>query len=296
VSHAESFSRRPLTNVLVATDLSSGSELAVARALLLPCGAGAERLFLHVVGGNADSPVARAEEVVLAHHLDEARRLAARGGGPAVADRDVASSTVRGRASTEIVGAARRQKAGLIVLGRHGESSVRATHLGSTVEGAIRRAQTSVLVVSQPVSGPYRRALVAVDFSDTSRLAIDLTLRLTDADTSSIDVLHVVGGREDGLPQDLAANDQEQEARTRLEAFFTAFAGAGVDFTPIVERGDPRDVIVDAAAARGCDLIVLGARGRASLQRFLIGSVTEAVVRAARCDVLVVRSTPDSIG
>jgi nucleotide-binding universal stress UspA family protein len=43
------------------------------------------------------------------------------------------------------------------------------------------------------------------------------------------------------------------------------------------------------------DLIVLGARGRASLERFLIGSVAEAVVCAARCDVLVVRSTPDSI-
>jgi nucleotide-binding universal stress UspA family protein len=295
VSQAEGSPRRPLSNVLVATDLSTGSELAVARALLLPCGAGASRLFLHVCRGDIASPDARGQEVVLGHHLDEARRLAARGEGSAVADRDVSTTMVRGKASTEIVRAARRQEAELIILGRHGKSSVRATRLGSTAEGAIRRARTSVLVVSQPVSGRYRRPLVAVDFSETARLAIDLALRLTDAGTSRIDVLHVLGAREDGLPQDVVANDYEQETRARLEAFFTAFAGAGVDFTPIVERGDPRQVIVDAAAARGCDLIVLGARGRASLQRLLSGSVAEAVVRTARCDVLVVRSRRDSV-
>ena len=107
--------------------------------------------------------------------------------------------------------------------------------------------------------------------------------------TSGIDILHVLGPREDDLPQDFVANDYEQETRARLETFLGPFAGAGVDFTPVIERGDPRNVIVDAAAARGCDLIILGARGRASLERFLIGSVAEAIVRTARSDVLVVR-------
>ena len=287
--------RRPLTNLLVATDLSSASELAVARALLLPCRAGAKRLFLHVVAGSTESAGARGEEAVLARHLDEARRLAVRAGGSAIADGDIASSMARGKASTEIARAARRQNVELIVLGRHGKSSVRATRLGSTAEGAIRKARTSVLVVSQPVSRPYGRPLVAVDFSETSPLVINFALRLIDANTSTIDVLHVLGAREDDLPQDVVAKDYEQEARTRLETFLTAFAGAGVEFKPVIERGDPREVIVDAAATRGCDLIVLGAQGRASLDRFLIGSVAEAIVRTARCDVLVVRPTADSI-
>jgi nucleotide-binding universal stress UspA family protein len=294
-SGVERSSRRPLTTVLVATDLSEGSQLAVARALRLPCGVWAKRVFLHVVADDIESANARGEEVVLAHHLDEARRLAARGAGSAVADRDIISSMARGKASREIVRAASTEKAELIVLGRHGKSSVRATRLGSTAEKAIRGATTSVLVVSQPVSGPYRRPLVAVDFSETSGLAVDLALRLTDVDTSTIDVLHVLGARKDDLPQDFVAKDHELEARTRLAAFLAPFAGPGLEFTPVIERGDPRDVIVDAAAARGCDLIVVGARGRASLERFLVGSVAEGVVRAARCDVLVVRPTADSI-
>jgi universal stress protein E len=294
-SRREASSRRPLTNVLVATDLSSGAELAVTRALRLPRAATTKLSFLHVVAGRTDSAAAREEETMLAQHLEEARRLATRAAGSAVADGAIARSMARGKASREIVRAARKEQSEIIVLGRHGKSAAAATRLGSTVEAVIRKAATSVLMVSQPVYGPYQRPLVAVDFSETSPLVIDLALRLTDADTSTIDVLHVLGAREAGLPRDRVGKDDEPEARTQLETFLTAFAGAGVEFTTVIGRGDPRDVIVDAAATRGCDLIVLGAQDRASLDRFLIGSVAEAIVRTALCDVLVVRPTADSV-
>src|SRR5690349_11359806 len=59
-------SRRPLSDVLVATDLSAGAELALARALRLPCAAGAKLSLLHVVPGDTEGPVAREEEALLA--------------------------------------------------------------------------------------------------------------------------------------------------------------------------------------------------------------------------------------
>ena len=61
---------------------------------------------------------------------------------------------------------------------------------------------------------PTGAPLVAMDFSETSRFAVHLALRLTDMGTSSIDVVHAHGARDDELPLDFVAGDYEQAART----------------------------------------------------------------------------------
>jgi nucleotide-binding universal stress UspA family protein len=53
--------------------------------------------------------------------------------------------------------------------------------------------------------------------------------------------------------------------------------------------GDPRQTIIDVAAKWKADLIVLGSHGRSGLNRFLMGSVSEAVARHAPCSVEIVR-------
>jgi nucleotide-binding universal stress UspA family protein len=58
----------------------------------------------------------------------------------------------------------------------------------------------------------------------------------------------------------------------------------------IAVSGDPRDVIVQKASDWNADLIVLGSHGRTGLQRWLLGSVAESVVRHAPCSVQVARA------
>ena len=57
-----------------------------------------------------------------------------------------------------------------------------------------------------------------------------------------------------------------------------------------VRTGDARDVIVDEASTWRADLVVVGSQGRTKLQRWLVGSVAEAVVRHAPCSVQVARA------
>jgi universal stress protein A len=64
--------------------------------------------------------------------------------------------------------------------------------------------------------------------------------------------------------------------------------GMRVDF--LIWEGEPGESIVAAAEAEGADLIVVGSHGRGAVGRFLIGSVSDHVVRNAPCPVLVVRS------
>jgi nucleotide-binding universal stress UspA family protein len=58
-------------------------------------------------------------------------------------------------------------------------------------------------------------------------------------------------------------------------------------------KGRPGKVIVEAAADRGTDLIVMGTHGRSGFERLIMGSVTERVLRSAPCPVVVVRHPDD---
>ena len=60
--------------------------------------------------------------------------------------------------------------------------------------------------------------------------------------------------------------------------------------TPSVHEGEPRRVILDAAAEWHPDVIVMGSHGKRGIDRFLLGSVSEGVVRHAPCSVNVVRA------
>jgi len=64
---------------------------------------------------------------------------------------------------------------------------------------------------------------------------------------------------------------------------------AGVAVSFLVWQGDPGDMIVAAAEAEHADMVVVGSHGRGAVGRFLLGSVSEHVVRNAPCPVLVVR-------
>jgi nucleotide-binding universal stress UspA family protein len=64
---------------------------------------------------------------------------------------------------------------------------------------------------------------------------------------------------------------------------------AGIDVSFLIWTGDPGDMIVEAAEAEHADMVLVGSHGRGAVGRLFLGSVSEHVVRNARCPVLVVR-------
>lgn len=65
---------------------------------------------------------------------------------------------------------------------------------------------------------------------------------------------------------------------------------AGFKAQTAVEEGDPTSKIIDYASAWHADVIVMGSHGRRGMEHFLMGSVSETVVRHAPCSVEVVRA------
>ena len=144
--------------------------------------------------------------------------------------------------------------------------------------------------------------LLAVDDSACSRAAVIDVIQHLRADAVAIHVLHVLEldrmippaldfarGSEYGadvsehvhVGRDAAEALVADAARRLREARFAV--------TTEVSEGDPRHAILDCAAQRNCDVIVLGSHGRRGLTRFLMGSVSDAVSRHAHCSVTVVR-------
>ena len=83
--------------------------------------------------------------------------------------------------------------------------------------------------------------------------------------------------------------EQRREAEELVARAAQRLRDAGFQVTRAIEEGNPKVVIIDSAAEWAADLIILGSHGRKGLDRFLIGSVSEAVARQARCSVQIIR-------
>src|SRR6185312_14962993 len=78
-------------------------------------------------------------------------------------------------------------------------------------------------------------------------------------------------------------------ARRHADYVVRRFTEAGLVATPLVERGDPKKLLVEEARRWKADAIFVGAKGHSRLERFLIGSVSAAIAARAPCTVEVVR-------
>src|SRR5208282_5412543 len=79
------------------------------------------------------------------------------------------------------------------------------------------------------------------------------------------------------------------EAKALVTKVADGLRSKGLKVTTAVEHGEPKSQIIEAASEWHADLIVVGSHGRKGLGHFLLGSVSDAVVRHAGCSVEIVR-------
>jgi nucleotide-binding universal stress UspA family protein len=88
--------------------------------------------------------------------------------------------------------------------------------------------------------------------------------------------------------------DSRDSLTTKAQSIVQRAKASGADATFLVWEGEPGEAIVAAAESEKADIIVVGSHGRSGVSRFLIGSVSDYVVRHAHCPVMVVRGRPDA--
>lgn len=171
------------------------------------------------------------------------------------------------------------------------------------IKPASRKGQVVVELKSKeegllnPLAFRLQRILVPVDFSSTSRKALQYAVPFATAFDAKVTVLHVIqpytAAPELGyMPPELVASQRDlaNSVREELGRLCQREFGTGARFQVQVCEGVPWQEITTAACESDADLIILATHGRTGLKHVLLGSVTERVVRHAPCPVLVVRA------
>ena len=141
------------------------------------------------------------------------------------------------------------------------------------------------------MSPRYETILLATDGSPASVPASDQAIDLAAQVGARLLVVSVMPSSRQ--PSEATSDDRTSDTRDSLSAQVQGIVqrarAAGADATYLVWEGDAGEAIVAAADAECADLIVVGSHGRSGVTRFLIGSVSDYVVRNAHCPVMVVR-------
>ncbi|MFA9517821.1 universal stress protein [Halopenitus sp. H-Gu1] len=140
----------------------------------------------------------------------------------------------------------------------------------------------------------YDRILVPTDGSPEGKRAVRHALELATIHDASVHTLYVVNvSSYAGLPMETTWDGVDDLLRSDAEAAVGEVESIAADYDVPVEtavvEGSPSREIIDFAEREACDIIVMGTHGRGGIDRLLLGSVAEKVVRGSSVPVLTVR-------
>lgn len=277
--------------IVAGIDLGQDTEKVLAYASFFAKGLRASLHLLHVIDYLVTPPS------YLSRYMEEEKRAAEERfmpWGKRLENDGVraAMEVVVGRLHESFDSVARREKAGMLVLGFRSHTFRR-----SSSEGLIKGLEMPMLVVRGPraeASGigsvKIRRILCPTDFSDSSRKALKAAKELRDIFSSEMEVIHVLPGHvikkmETWEHKDRAIEELSLQAAGGLKR---VLSDAGIEKEGIIVEGEPHKKISAFSSENDIDLVVIGARGLSFIRGMLIGSVTDSVLKSSPCPVLVI--------
>ncbi|MDS0295032.1 universal stress protein [Halogeometricum luteum] len=210
----------------------------------------------------------------------------------------VRTAVVRGRPDKVILDYADENDVDLVVMGTHGRTGLTRYVAGSVTERVLRLSEVPVLTVraaeGREASG-YEEVLVPTDGSEYAEAAVDHGLAVAEAAGARVHAVNVVdlGGMTAsatyGLPEDVVARI-EADGEAATEEVASRARDRGLEAVTDVRRGSAARTLLDYVDRKDIDLVVMGTAGRTGLDRYLLGSTTEGVVRRSDAPVLAVNA------
>ena len=285
--------------ILAATDFSAPARHAADRAARLARASAAPLTLMHVLPAGALQGLRQwlgADSGTEQQLQTQALQLLQQQAAELQAARHVpvATQQANGAPVDALVRATDALDASLLVLGARGEGFLRRWVMGSTAERLLHRSQRPLLVVRQLPQGPYRRVLLALDFSPWSLQAVTLAQQL--APHAHLVLLHAFQvpfaeklqfAGVDAATIEHYRTHARAEASQRVQGMAQAARLPEGQWEPRIVEGDAAQRIVELEQELGCDLVVLGKHGQSAAEDLLLGSVTQHVLAEGNTDVLV---------
>jgi nucleotide-binding universal stress UspA family protein len=140
----------------------------------------------------------------------------------------------------------------------------------------------------------FKKILIATDGSKRTQNAVDMGLKMAREQYSKVYAVYVVDTVTfTSIPMDVTWENMYQLLKDEGEEAVKVIKdnAAGTDVETHVLEGNPAVEITKFANDNGVDLIVMGTLGKSGIDRILLGSTAEKVIRIANCPVLVIKSS-----
>jgi nucleotide-binding universal stress UspA family protein len=285
-----------IKKILCPVDFFTASEAAVTYAAGLASNYDAKLCLLHVVSPVVPTAyeyplqmmdVAKSLEETSRRELRKLEAAARVKGG-----KDVEIRVLTGDVCEEIKDAIDVEKPDLVVMGTHGRRGAERWIMGSTTERLLRHSPVPLVTIRgggerSTVAPSFRRILVTTDFSDGTTDALAYAFSVAQENESQVTLLHVLPE----VAMDSSGKYREplvNGVRKQLEEMVPAEARNWCDIVTRVEDGAPYRIILRTIEDEKIDLLVMNIHGKGMLDRALLGSNAERVVRAAACPVMMI--------
>jgi uncharacterized protein len=222
----------------------------------------------------------------------------------------------QGDAKEQILIIAEAWKPNLIIMGSRGNRGLERLLLGSVSQGVLSHSPCPVILAKsegyneiRDVQTGFKNILLAVDNSAHARAALHWLASFNWSTDTRFKLVTVIESLSTRFVSEYSTARAANIAHEHEELFVAARHGVsnlGVELAQLLKtdnvsiavgEGDPCEAILNAAAAAGTDLIVLGSHGRTGFSKLLLGSVSQAVSVKAPCAVAVIRGiVPKSQG
>jgi nucleotide-binding universal stress UspA family protein len=284
-----------MTKILCPVDFFPASDAGVTYAVGLAANYDAQIHLLHVI--TPVLPMAYEYAIntveimksVEKNAVDQLAKLVARAEEAGVK----AAGEVRiGDVYDEIKGVIEAEKPDLLVMGTHGRRGVERWFMGSTTEKMLRHSPVPLVTIAatgeKMTTAPrFRRILVTTDFSDGTADALAHAFSVAQENDSHITLMHVVHD----VAADVSGKYRDsliKGVHKQLQDLIPPEAGNWCDVDTRVETGVPYRIVLRTLEDEKIDLLVMNIHGKGMLDRALLGSTAERVVRAASCPVMLI--------
>jgi nucleotide-binding universal stress UspA family protein len=234
-----------------------------------------DRVAMHRGAGYLKEEEIRLRETANIRFIDWAEDLFEQG-------MEVGVYIVVGSMVAEVIKAAQKEEADLIVIGRSHKGVLEQLYAGSDITELLRRAAIPVLVYKQlsdtaiSIEKPFEKPLLAVDWSPASLRAVEYLKVLKDVITE-IHVIHVVAEKDLKGASAMEVQRKRKETRKKLDDICDVFETEGVKADAHVYIGDAEEEIEKAAREHQASMIVLGSSGKTAWVERWLGSTPQSI-------------------
>ena len=283
-----------IQSILCPVDFFPASRRALDYAIALARNYEAKLYILHVISTVIPSAyeysittaeLTRSMEKTSRPEMEEMEKRATQAGVDAKIE--VRTGDVRDEIKTAI----NRTGAGMVIMGTHGRRGFDRWFMGSTTESLLRHVPVPLLMISapKPFKAPpeIKRILVTTDFSEGTPDVLAYAFSIAQESQAKITLLHVIND----VDADVSGPYRDSRIkgiRTQLEKLVPPEARDWCEVTTRVERGRPFRRILEITKRDKIDLVAMNVHGKGMLDRALLGSTAERVIRGAPCPVLAV--------